>query len=166
VDIGESAPLGAIVLAQAEIGEAGVGTNATRATAATRVESGVPVQISIDINPDPVGQGMLLAVAFDVMSLAPVSSSLALSVRVPSQVLFFAAASTGGGSCGSVNCVPSQIVTWQFPAVAPNGEVFVQIPPTVAPAAQVPDGTVIPFESLLTEASGRWRRLRRSVLVE
>jgi uncharacterized repeat protein (TIGR01451 family) len=33
-------------------------------------------------------------------------------------------------------------------------------------AAAVPNGTVVPFEMLLTESSGQWRRLRRSLLVE
>jgi len=47
--------------------------------------------------------------------------------------------------------------------VLSNADVFVQIPPKVG---AVPDGTIIPFESLLMESSGRWRRLRRSVLVE
>jgi hypothetical protein len=105
----------------------------------------------------------MLAVVLEAQNLAPVNSAISLHVRVPSQVGPFAAASTGGGSCGTVNCFPTQRVTWQFPMVTPNGEVSVQIPPTVA---QVADGSIIPFESLLMESSGRWRRLRRTVLVE
>jgi uncharacterized repeat protein (TIGR01451 family) len=158
-----SVPLGEVLAAQAEVGEAGVETGATRASAATRVESGVPVELSMAINPDPANQAGLLAVALEVMNLAPVNANVSLSVRVPSQVQAFAAASTGGGSCGTVNCVGTQIVTWQFPMLPPDGEGFVQLPPTVA---QVPDGTVVPFESWARESTGAWRRLRRSVRVE
>jgi uncharacterized repeat protein (TIGR01451 family) len=98
VELDSEEPLGEVLLEQAEIGEAGVGTNATRATAATRVERGVPVDVAMEITPDPATQGALLLVALEAMSLAPVNSSLTLGVRVPSQVLAFAAASTGGGA--------------------------------------------------------------------
>jgi len=131
------------------------------------VETGVPVTLSVEINPEPVAQGQMLAVVLKAQNLAAVNSNISLNIRVPAQVLTFAAASTGGGTCfGSVNCASPNHVMWQFSMVPQNGEVSVQIPPTVAAAAQVPDGSLIPFESFLTESSGRWRRLRHTVLVQ
>ena len=167
VQIDGGVPLGEVLVAQAEIGQAAMQTNTTRATAATRVESGVPVTMSMEINPDPAGQGQMLAVVLAAQNLAGVNSSISLMLRVPSQVLTFPAALTGGGSCfGSINCAAPNHVAWQFPMVPPSGQVSVQIPPSVAQVALVPDGSVIPFDSVLMESSGRWRRLRRSVLVQ
>src|SRR5262245_43785804 len=69
------------------------------------VETGVPVTLSVEINPEPVAQGQMLAVVLKAQNLAAVNSNISLNIRVPAQVLTFAAASTGGGTCfGSVNC--------------------------------------------------------------
>ena len=63
--------------------------------------------------------------------------------------------------------VADGIATWDlgtFDDVGAGTGRSVSVMPKLA--ATAPDGTVVPFEVLLTGSSGQWRRVRRSVLVE
>jgi uncharacterized repeat protein (TIGR01451 family) len=165
VTVDDAAVLGDVINAQATIGAASSGTDQTRASTVTRVETGVPETLAMGITPDPVMQSQMLQVSLDAHNTGNVTAALSLRLRVPSGVQSFNTSSTGGGNCeNTVTCDPSERVRWEFPAVPADGMVSVVIPPVIA--AAVTDGTVISFDSALVETSGRLRRLRRSVLVQ
>ena len=163
VQIDDGVRLGEVLAAQAEIGPT-LQPQTTRASAATRVESGAPIALEAEINPDPVRPGEKFQAVLSLANRQLVDTTAQLTLRVPAQVTVFAAAFTEGGGCfGSINCAAPNHVAWEFEDVAAGMGRSVSIMPSLA---AVPNGTVVPFEILLTESSGQWRRLRRSVLVE
>ena len=140
-----------------------------RATSVTRVATGTPLTLSMEVNPDPAQPNETLHTELTVTngSGSPVFGAV-LQLRIPDGVNFFSnALLTGGGACPSTTCDRRELVTWNLGTLAPGGGITVSLPPLVSSGGNAPaDGELIMLGAQVSEDGGRQALARHSVVVE
>jgi uncharacterized protein YciU (UPF0263 family) len=148
---------GAIVRAAAVILSA---TNpVARAETAARVESGLPLIVALDLNPDPVRPQDILTAAITVTNRGSVDLlGVTAELVVPRGIASFnEALATGTATCNRTVlvstgfCDPRERVTWDLGQLNAGTGITVKLPLTTA---NVPGGTVIAFDTTVRVQSG------------
>jgi hypothetical protein len=159
---------GTVLRAEAEIDELS-GTR-TRTSAHTRVGSGNPLALQLELNPDPVVPdftitGVLRATNTGNLPLANVVVDLLL----PGGLETFDVEQTSGGSlaCGSslaFDCSRHEQMVWTIGSLAAGQGVTLTLPPPTVDTLKA--GELLTFEARVRDGSGRNAAVRRSVRVE
>ena len=134
----------------------------SRAMAVSRVGTD-PLELEVEINPDPGEPGELLDVQISVSNPTDtVKGNLTLRVLWPEHVDRFPVA-TGGGACPGGGCDAGEYMTWTLGSLGPG--VGLTIGFNEAIAGSVADGTLIPFELELFEGAFPSRSRSHTVVV-
>ncbi len=111
-----------------------------------------PLNLAIEVNPDPVRPGETVEVSFTVTNtgggtIGPISLQMALPQSIQS---FGDQLASGTGRCGinQINsCDPGGTITWNFIGnLAPGEGITLRVPPIVAPGT--PNGTMLTFTGI------------------
>jgi len=160
---------GAVLQAAAQIADSG--GQRTRATAATRVQANTPLQLTMELNPDPAQPGELVNGLLTVTNTGAVQL-LAVEVQVflPDEIAAFLANQTSGASASCVGdgnaafCSPRERLVWTVGTLAPGSGVTLRAPLGIA--ATVGPGRTVTFNARAVETSGFTATARGTVRVE
>src|ERR1019366_2383626 len=111
---------GAVLAAAAQIADSG--GRRTRATAETRVQAGVPLQLTMGLNPDPAQPGGLVTGQVTVTNTGAVQLlGVTVLVFLPDEIVSFYPNQTSGASAtctNNSNCLPGQQLIWAVGTLA------------------------------------------------
>jgi uncharacterized repeat protein (TIGR01451 family) len=155
---------GAILEAKAEV-ENGAGAR-THATAATRIEDGVPLLLTIDLGPDPAAPGKTITGVLTATNtgLVPLDG-VEVEVMLPQQTAnFYLIGASGGtslcrGPLTADTCSAGERLVWTVGTLAAGEGVTLTMPPLVKPATL--DGSLMTFE-VRGRATGGWNTAARA----
>ncbi len=111
-----------------------------------------PLNLAIEVNPDPVRPGETVEVSFTVTNtgggtIGPITLEMALPQSIQP---FLDTLASGTGRCGPnqlQNCEPGGTITWNFIGnLAPGEGITLRVPPIVAPGT--PNGTLLTFTGI------------------
>jgi len=143
---------GSVIKVEANLKDNSVPVNETRASTVIRVQSQVPLSLSIVANPNPIRPSETLNVFYTVTNLSGVvRNGVVLEATVPDGVRGFSALlTTRDGVCSAV-CEPRKRVTWNLGTLA-VGEGITVMAPMVTVSGML-GGTVIPLLAFVTDDS-------------
>ena len=155
------------------------GTNAvttdplvSRATAVSRVSNLRPLELFIEMNPDPASPDQLLRSELTVSNSSIAAlNNVQLLAWVPDQVKgansLVEGILTGGGQCNTVgptsNCSNGEIVVWDLGTVASGSAATVALPAIVA--SGLGDGRLIQLDAMVTADGGGQAQAGHAVAV-
>jgi uncharacterized repeat protein (TIGR01451 family) len=141
---------GTVLVAEAEIRDAGPPERGARAAEATAVSAGTLLRLEKSATPDPVGPGELLTYDITVTNqgAAPVTG-LVLTDQVPALVSL-PQANTDGGTCPSGICAEGRLVTWDLGTLGAGQSVTKRVQMTVSGSAD--DGEIISSTAVAVHA--------------
>ncbi len=155
---------GNLLRAQATISDSNASPNSSVATATARVQSGLPIALALEVNPDPVRPGETLDVGLTATDREPTDVFTTMVVmRQPDDLDYFST-SLISGTCPSTTCDRRENAVYDLGTLTAGRGSTVTYPPIVS--AGTVAGTVITFEALASEQGGHLLRARRSVLVQ
>lgn len=145
-------------------------TERARALRHLRIEQSAPLRLHISGSPNPRLSG-----EFSEFSLRLVNEGLLpaenprLEVRIPGETNnVFLTQTTGGAQCASgsnSNCGSNQVIFWEPGTIPPGGEIEVGFSSQMGTGAGSPvPGMLVPYEAVLTDASGRQARHTDTIL--
>ena len=138
----------------------------TRCMALSRVHSYEPLELAIEINPDPIEPEELLDVQIGIGNpTGSPTGNLSMRFLWPEHI-YGTPVVTGGGSCPGGSCSAGEYLYWDttdLGSLPPGQTLTVGFNETIWESA--PDGTVIPFEIELFESGVLARTLSHSVVV-
>ncbi len=167
VRVADSAVPGTIVDAAATIDSEG-GSNPTTATATTRLQATGPLQLALELNPNPVRSNETMLVSLVVTNTGAVDlPGVQLDMPMPVGINSVSVGLSGGATCPNIidsgfGCAPTERATWVLGTLKPGEGRTVALPPTVATSVQ---GTVITFTAGVTDDTGNHRQATRAVRV-
>jgi len=143
----------------------------TLATAATRIEDGVPLLLTMELGPDPAAPdetitGVLTATNVGAAALDGVE----VEVLLPQQTANFYLIGTSGGTSQcrgpltADTCSAGERLVWTVGALAAGEGVTLTMPPLVKPAT--PSGSVMTFEARARATGGANTAARASARIE
>jgi hypothetical protein len=159
---------GEVVHAEAHIEDAD--GRRTRATAQTRAEAGVPLQLAIELNPDPAQPGEMIAGRVTVTNTGVVPLlGVTAQVFIPDHIETFGTSRVGGASAACFGdtsglCSARERLVFTIGTLAPGGGVTVTAPFGVADATGT--GQVLTFNARAGEDSGFRAGARGSARLE
>jgi uncharacterized repeat protein (TIGR01451 family) len=169
VQVDAALPSGAVLQAAAQIDD-NTGRR-TRAAADTRVETGVPLQLTFDLTPDPAAPGATLTGTLVVTNTGAVQLlGVTVAVFLPDEIAQFATSVTSGASATCIGdqfttqCSVREQLVWTVGTLAPSATGTLTMPPHLL--ATVVPGKVIPFNASASENSGFTASARASVRVQ
>lgn len=129
----------------------------TRTVTFTPTPTLPPLNLSVEVNPDPARPGETLNVSLVVTNtggsqLTGVTLQVALPTRIQS---FLDNLSNGGGRCGIQQfntCNPGDTISWNLIVLSPGDTAVLRMPPILAPGT--PNGTMVPFVATLSADGG------------
>ncbi len=154
VAVDTQAASGKQILSQATF--AGSGSEA-RATAVTRVAEPPPLSLSLDVTPNPVMPGEILAVTMRVTnSSSNTINDAQVDLRVPAFVRTFheTEASPRADNCPSNTCMSHDRPVWTVGSLAPGEFSVISLTPQVRRQSSPDDGTLLTFATSATTESG------------
>jgi uncharacterized repeat protein (TIGR01451 family) len=168
VQVASTAMAGTIVHAEATI-EDGAAVNSTHATADARVQAPGPLQLAIEVNPNPVRSSDTMLVALKVTNTGAVDlNGVQIALPMPVGLNSVNVGLTGGASCpniidSGVGCAPTERAVWALGTLKPGEERTVAFPPTLA--APVVQGRVISFTAAADDDADDHRTATRAIRV-
>ena len=127
------------------------------AQALTQVAAASPLQLVMEVNPDPVVVGERMYVNFTVANVSGVAlSGITLQTRIDGVASFTDAPQEGAdvlgeGTCSSFTCDDGELLTWAIGDLAANSAVTVGYWST---ASAQNDGELIELEAWVTDSAG------------
>ncbi len=144
----------------------------TRATAETRVQAGVPLHLTMELNPDPAQPGELVNGLLTVTNTGPIALlGVEVEVFIPDEVAPFTTNRTSGASAscsGDGNpavCSARERLVWTVGALPAGVGVTLAAPLGLATDVSV-GGRVVTFNARADETNGFTAAARRSLRVE
>jgi len=163
----DTAAAGTIIHAQAQIQD-GAGLNDARATTQTRVQGRGPLELAMEVNPNPVRSNEALSVTLRVANSGLTDlPGVQLELPLPVEVNGFSVGLTGGATCpnlvdSALGCSPPERVTWALGTLKPGEGRSIAVPPIVGATIQ---GKVITFTAAVQDDAGDRRDATRAVRV-
>lgn len=115
-----------------------------------------PLNLQIEVNPDPARPGETLEVSFTVTNTGGSAiNGLSLQTVLPNRIQSFSDSLTGIGRCGiqQINtCDPGSTLTFTLFTIAPGQGVTVRMPPILAPGT--PNGSQVTFTGTVQADGG------------
>jgi uncharacterized repeat protein (TIGR01451 family) len=136
------------------------------AMASTRVESTIPLSLSVETNPNPVQPGESIQIDLSVANRSTnLLFDVALQMRFP-QLLstIFNSNLTEGGVCPGGSCSANELVTWDLGNLSPGAGVTVSLAPVAA--ASAPELNLITFNAKATESGGQGIETSRTLTIQ
>ena len=137
------------------------GTSATtgpelaRATAATRVDSSIPLGLQVSLSPSPVAMNQTVIATMTVTNTSGAGLlGVVLQARFPTDNVNSASQSTltGGGTCPGGVCTRSEFATWNIGALAAGATVTVTMPMVISNGT--PSGEFITVDAEVRSDAG------------
>jgi hypothetical protein len=160
VSIDASLDEGELLIAQAEIADATAVPERARARAVTRIEDDSPLDLDVDISPDPVLAGGAFTVSLTLRNLGAVEMpGVRIDVPIPERITTLNRLSIIGGTCDSLvgnvnNCnIPERVIfdIGTLPAGETRNLSFA--PSLISGATALVDGSLIRFSAFLSSAT-------------
>lgn len=144
---------GEVLEASAEIANVADATQRAQTEALTVVDVGAPLGLQIDAHADPARPGELLDVRLQVTNSDPFPrTNLTLRLRYPDGINAISNGNITGGACPPNFCEPIEQVVFTIASIPAESALSFDIAPTIAAAA--PDGTLVNFFAMLSDAGG------------
>ncbi len=159
---------GAVIRAGAQLED--MAGRRAQATTETRVEAGVPLHVSMELNPDPVQPGELMDGLLTVTNSGRTPMlGVQVELLLPDPIAEFGINRTGGASAACVGdtfstCSARERLVWTVGALAPGAGVTLSMPPAVG--SNVAPGSVFTFNARAREDGGLVAEARGSLRVE
>jgi hypothetical protein len=169
VDV-DDLPNGSIIDASASITDTSAVPLQRRATAITRVQSALPLLLSLEANPDPVAPADTLRVALSATNTTAFDmSGVVVTLRMPVELNALAVNTVSGGALcntfgGLGTCDPTELITWNIGALQAHNGVTLTLPPLVR--ADLTAGCTIVFDATARDGSGRRAAASHSLLIQ
>jgi len=173
VQVDPAHPTGEVLrLAGARLsGQGAAITERARALRHLRVEQSAPLRVHISASPNPRLSGELSELTLRLVNegLLPVEDPR-VEVRIPSETnAVFLSQTTGGAQCASgsnSNCSANQMMFWEPGTIPPGGEVEFGFSSQMRTGPSAPvQGVLVPYEAVLSDASGRYARHTDTILI-
>ncbi len=152
-------------------GQANFQEHVSSALALTRVQSKLPLQLEIELNPDPAQVNEMLNTQLTVTNnSADTLFGVSLVLRFPEHLNSLSQDTlSDGGSCPNVIssfslCVNREFAVWNLGNMRAGSGVTVTLPPVVTNGT--PSGTLITFDAVVVEDNGARARDSRTVMVQ
>jgi uncharacterized repeat protein (TIGR01451 family) len=162
-------PSGSILDARAKA-ETATGAR-TLASAATRIEEGVPLLLAIELGPDPAAPDKTVTGVLTATNIGPVAlDGVEVEVMLPQQTAnFYLIGASGGtsqcrGPLTAETCSAGERLVWTVGTLAAGQGVTLTMPPPVKAATS--DGSVMTFEARGRASGGVNTAARASVRIE
>ncbi len=153
-----------VLEASAQIFNAAVPANQATGTALTVVDVVWPLSVHVDAHPDPARPGELVNVQIVVTNHDAVTrNNLSLRVRYPDGASAIANGNVNGGACPPNFCEPGEQLVFAIASLGAGRSVTLEMPSAIAVAT--PDGTLINYYAMLSDAIGGNATAIDSVLV-
>jgi uncharacterized repeat protein (TIGR01451 family) len=158
VEVDAGATAGDIVVAGAEIGDANMPANRTRATTVTRVAPAGPLRLAMEVTPNPANPGGSFEVDLTVTNMGGVPLfDVEVGLILPDGLGSFSPVVNNGGVCpnsvfSAAFCEARERVVWQVGMLAGGAATTVTtVPPIPSDAAP---GIIITFDGHATSGDG------------
>jgi len=143
----------------------------TRATAATRIEDGVPLLLTMELGPDPAAPGETITGVLTATNVGPATlDQVEIEVLLPQQTADFYLIGTSGptsqcrGPLTAGTCSAGERLVWTLGSLAAGQGVTMTMPPLAK--AATPSGAVVTFEARGRAADGVNTAARASTRIE
>lgn len=143
----------------------------THASAATRIEEGVPLVLTMELGPDPAAPGKtVLGVLTATNTGSGALDGVEIEVMLPQQTANFYLIGTSGptsqcrGPLTADTCSAGERLVWTVGTLAAGEGVTLTMPPLVKPAT--PSGSVMTFEARARATGGINTAVRGSARIE
>lgn len=162
-----SAPAGNLLAAEALLSSGGA---AAQAESVARVQAEPALTLSMAAAPDPSSPGEPVSVALTVTNTGPTDLfGVVTTLRVPPEVVGFAAAQSGSGRCAvgpSIGCDVLERVVWALGDLPAGHGVTLSVAPVLVTGQTAsPSGTLITFDAEATATDVPEVQARRRVVV-
>lgn len=145
------APIGSTLTAESQLLGSGLGD--VHASAATRIELSPPIDLDISVNPVSALPGTTLDLQMWVTNLTALDrTDVVVWFEFPDGIASLSE-SAFDGDCLGTSCEPLERAFFAVPILPAGATVVLDAPPVVSATAM--DGTVIRFDSRLSDSQGR-----------
>ena len=146
---------GDLLEAQASIADTDSPAQQARAQALTRIDDAPPLQMALEVNPDPAENGETVLAQLTVTNTTAFPRfGVVARMRLPDLLnVFSRPLASNGGSCGSIGstatCDRREEIVWSLGDLEPGKGRTVSVPPIVAAAAL--EGELIRFDAVVQD---------------
>lgn len=154
---------GTLIRAEAELADAGTPAAKARASEATRTDATSPLDLALELGPDPVRPGRQLGATLVVSNRgSELISDVEVTLRVPEKAAADEALTEG--NCSGL-CDPNERVTWEIEELAAGSGRNLFVPIVLDSGANAArDGRILELHATALDGAGATAELSRSAL--
>lgn len=169
VQVSSNLPEGALIEAHALITDTSAKPNQRRAEAVTRVQTDLPLELSLEVNPDPVAPSGTLRVAVSAANRRNFDmTGVVVTLRMPVELNAVSTAVSSGAVCnafgGLGTCDAPELIVWNVGDLEAGNGITLTLPPSAR--TNLVNGTTITFDATASDSANRRAAASRAIAVQ